>query len=237
MISEMKPNQTMLKKFLFSGLLFTLALSLSAQPNQYTAAEDSDPEARAILEQVKDRYEAYTSMEATFNLAIEFPEQPVENQQGTIARNGEQYRVRLGTQEAFSDGRALYVVLHDNQSVQINDLPDPSEDMGMLTPESIFSFYESDMFVYSLMDTRSEGSRVVHIIEFKPTDRSSEYAKIRMLVNRANNEIVEVKAFAKDGSRYTITLSNFNGNKQFASGHFAYSETKYPGYYVEDLRE
>lgn len=223
-----------MKHLIITSLALLFSVSTFAQ--DYTKAEDSDPEARKILDQVRQKYEAYSSIEATFALDIEFPEQPKEVQEGKLARNGEKYRVEFGGQEIFSDGSALYLILHGNESVQINNLPEPGEDTGLLSPQSIFNFYDNGEFIYTLIDTRTEGGKVVHIIEFKPTDRSSEYAKLRMLVARDSKEIMEVKAFAKDGSRYTFRLKNVNANKQFAANYFVYNKSKYPNYYVEDLR-
>ncbi len=225
----------MLKHILFGTLGLFLAINLSAQ--DYTKLEDSDPEARKILNQVRQKYEAYTSLEANFALDIEFPEQPKETQNGTLARSGDKYRVNFGGQEVLSDGAALYLVLHGNESVQINNLPEPGEDTGLLSPQAIFNFYDNGQFIYTLVDTQTEGRRVVHIIEFKPTDRSSEYAKLRMIVARDSKEIIRVKAFAKDGSRYTFRINDLNSNKRFASDYYAFSKGKYPNYYIEDLRE
>lgn len=225
----------MFKYILLSSLALCLSFGVFAQ--DYTKTEDSDPEARRILNQVRQKYEAYTSIEANFALDIEFPEQPKETQNGSLARSGEKYRVNFGGQEILSDGAALYLVMHGNESVQINDLPEPGEDTGLLSPQAIFNFYDNGQFIYSLIDTQTEGRQVVHVIEFKPTDRNSEYAKLRMIVARDSKEIIRVKAFAKDGSRYTFRISNINSNKRFSSGYFAFSESKYPGYYVEDLRE
>jgi outer membrane lipoprotein-sorting protein len=218
-------------------ILFTsLFLCLTGWAQDFTKAADSDPEAHAILEAVKKKYDGYQSVEASFALDIELPEQPVETQEGKLARSGKQYRVEFNGQEAFSDGEALYLILHGNKSVQINNLPEPGEDTGMFSPEAIFNFYENGQFVYSLIDTRAEGRKVMQYIEFKPVDRSSEYAKLRMVVERDTKSISRVMAFAKDGSRYTFRLLNVNANKSFPAGTFSYQESRYPGYYVEDLR-
>lgn len=225
----------MLKQLLIAGLGLLLSTSIYAQ--DYTSVNDSDPAARKILNQVRAKYEAFSSIEADFALEIQFPEQEKEIQEGTLSRNGKQYRILFGGQEVFSDGEALYLVMHNNKSVQINDLPAPGEDTNLLSPESIFNFYDNGDFIYSLIDTQSEGKTVVHIIEFKPSDRNSEYAKLRMVVARDSKEIVRVKAFAKDGSRYTFQLKNLNPNKNFASDYFTFSTDKYPGYYVEELRD
>lgn len=233
---QMKISTDMLRKLLFAALLFAAGTAF-AQNNQYTSGQDSDPEARVILEQLRQKYEAYDALEAAFKLEIEFPEQPVEVQEGTLARQGDRYRVKIATQEIFSDGQALYLVLHNNESVQINDLPDPDDSETLLTPQSLFNFYENGDFVYTLLDERSVNGRVRQYVEFKPLDRDSEYAKLRMEIDKANREVVSVKAFAKDGSRYTFSLTSFTPNKRFAANYFSFSESKFPGYYVEDLRE
>ncbi|MEL7221930.1 MAG: outer membrane lipoprotein carrier protein LolA [Bacteroidota bacterium] len=225
----------MLKHIFIAGLGLLLSTSIIAQ--DYTKSADSDPEARKILNQVRAKYEAYRSIEADFALEIEFPEQAKEVQEGKLARNGDQYRILFGGQEVFSDGKAMYMVMHNNESVQINNLPEPGEADNLLSPESIFNFYDNGDFIYSLIDTRSEGGKVVHLIEFKPSDRNSEYAKLRMVVARDSKEIVQVKAFAKDGSRYTFRMKNLNTNKRFAADYFTFSKSKYPDYYVEDLRD
>jgi len=224
----------MTKSILFAIIALVTTQVIVAQ--NYTKVADIDPEAKAILDGVRKKYEAYASIQTSFELKIAFPEQPVEVQTGTLARNGEQYRVIFGNQEIFSDGNTLYMVLHNNKSVQINTLPDPDEDMDFLSPESIFNFYDKGQYIYTLIDTRSEGGKALHFIEFKPTDRNSEYAKLRMVVERDSKKIVRILAFAKDGSRYTFSLKNLQTNKQFPSNYFSFSKTKYPDYYLEDLR-
>lgn len=226
----------MIKQLLITGLALLVSMGAYAQDQDYTKVEDSDPEARKILNQVRQKYEAYSTIEADFALELEFPEQPKETQQGKLARSGDKYRVEFGGQEFFSDGAALYLVMHNNESVQINNLPEPGEDTGLISPQTIFNFYDNGDFIYTLVDTRTEGGKAVHIIEFKPSDRSSEYSKLRMVVERDSKNIVSVKAFAKDGSRYTFQLKNVNPNKRFDTNYFVYNKSKYPNYYVEDLR-
>lgn len=218
-------------------LMMIFATGIFAQDKQYTSAGDSDPEAKTILQQVRKKYDAYNSMDAAFTLDIELPEQPKETQKGKIARQGEKYHLTLGTQEIISDGKALYLIMHNNKEVNINNLPAPGEEESLLTPQSIFNFYDKGKFIYTLMDERSEGGKVVQYIEFKPTDRGSEYSKLRLAVDKRTRDIVHVKAFAKDGSRYTFTLISLTPNKAFAGDFFAFNKTKFPGYHVEDLRD
>lgn len=224
-----------MNRILILALFSVFAFGLSAQ--SYTSTEENDPEATTILDAVREKYESYSSMEVTFTMDMEIPQQDKISEQILMQRSGAKYKVNFGAQEIFSDGVALYMVLHQNKSVQINDLPDESEGINFLTPAALFSFYKSGEFIYTLMDTHAENGVVCHYIEFKPTDTYSEYSKLRMVINRNTNELVRIKVFAKDGSRYTLSLTEFVANKDFSSDYFLYNSSKYTDYYTEDLRE
>ena len=215
-----------------------LALSLAAQqPNQYTAASDSDPEAKAILDKLRKKYDAYGSMEVDFTLEIQFPEQPKEVQQGKVAVKGKQYRVDLGSQTVISDGTAVWMVLHNNKEVQINDVPEEEETGMFLSPQSFFRFYDKGDFIYVLSNEFAQNGKIIQLIEFKPTDAYADYSKLRMNVDRNKNEVDEVMAFGKDGSRYTFKINRLTPNKAFPASTFTFDKAQYPGYYIEDLRE
>jgi outer membrane lipoprotein-sorting protein len=231
----------MFKSFIaaFSLVLLTTAAGMAQQQStrQYTRTSDSDPEARAAVEALRRKYQAYTNMEASFTLDIELPEQPKETQRGVIGRSGPKYRMQLSGQEVICDGRALYLIMHSNKEVQINNMPDPNDDENILSPDALFNFYDRGQFVFILVDERTENGKVVQIIDCKPTDRESEFSKITLTLTKQSREIVRIKAFGKDGSRYTFNLLSLNGNKTFAGNHFTFDRTKYPGYHIEDLRD
>lgn len=225
-------KQIHLVVFLFlTGIAF-------GQNKAYVKAAESDPEAKAVLDKLRKKYDGYQSLESAFNLEIELPEKPKETQKGKITRQGAKYWLEMPAQTVFSDGTALWLVLHGNKEVQINDMPDPEEAAGsLLTPESIFNFYEKERFVYHLLNEYSKNGRVVQEIEFKPLEKDSEYAKLRMEVDKTKNEIISVKAFSRDGSRFTFTITQFVPNKVFAANYFVFDKNKFKGYHIEDLRE
>ncbi len=228
---------TMKKMLLFTLMSLFFSLGVFAQTKtDYSKASDSDPKAKAILDKVRKKYEGYKSLEAAFTLDIEFPEQPRETQKGTVARQGEKYRVEMASQVVICDGKAIFLVMNGNKEVQINNMPEEGEDEEVLSPQSLFNFYNQGKFAYVLTNEYSQGGKVVQDIEFKPLDKNFDYSKIRMTINKATYEVVSVKTFGKDGSRFTLTVSQFTPNKTFAANYFSFDKNKYPGYHVEDLR-
>ena len=221
-------------------LLLSLCLSLSgtvvfAQQNQYAKAGDSDPEARAILEKVKNKYEAYKSVEATFTLSIELPDQPAEEQTGKLIQQGEQYKLDLSAQQLLCDGKSIWLYLKNNKEVQINNF-DAEEESAFLSPRDLLRIYEREDFVYVLVNEYAEGGKILQDIEFKPLDPNSEYSKMRLSVEKSTSQIKRIRAFAKDGSRYALTLNTFKSNLTYPASTFVWNKADCPDCYVEDLR-
>lgn len=226
-----------MKQLLFALFaLATLTLPASAQRDQYTKAGESDPAAKAILNKLRQKYDSYKTLQADFALEIQMPEQPKDVQKGSISRQGDKYRLEMGGQTVISDGKALYLVLHKNKEVQINDVPEEGEDDSVLSPQALLKLYNSKKFVYALMNEVAQNGTVLQQIEFKPLDPSSDYSKLRMEVDKKKNEVNNIKAFGKDGSRYTFRLTKVTPNAAIAASVFTFEKSKFPGYHVEDLR-
>lgn len=214
--------------------LFSL-LGFSIQAQDFTKVEDSDPEAKAVLQQLKAKYDAFTSIEAQFTMEIELAQQPKEMQKGTIAHSGGKYRFKMGIQEAISDGQSLWLIMHNNKMVQINNVPEEGE-TSLLSPQTLFTFYERDGFVSYLTNEMMDNGKLVQQIEFKPTDDYADYSKLLMTIDKKEKEIIRIKAFGKDGSRYTFLMDSLTPNKTFPANYFTFSKAEYPGYEIEDLR-
>ncbi len=227
-----------MKKSLLLFLLFALAMPTFAQKGSLTTKEESDPKAKAVLEKIRKRFQSYQSLAADFSLDITFPDQPTESQKGSLAQQGSKYRVSVAGQDIISDGKAIWMILKQNKEVQIMDMPEDDEMGGsILSPESLLTFYDKGEFVYYLTNEYKEGSLVIQQIEFKPLDRNADYTKLRMNVNKATTDVISVEAFARDGSRYKLAIDKLTPNKTFPAGHFSFDKAKYPGFYIEDLRE
>ena len=219
-------------------LVFVCSAPAAAQDTQYTAAADSDPAAKQLLEAIRKKYDGYRTLTADFRLELAFPGQPTEMQQGSMSRQGDLVRFKLGNQEGIINDEAAYFILHSSKEVQINDLPEPGETTGMLTPQTLFSFYEGDQYVLALQGTeRGVNGTTLQVVEMKPLDRdASDFTKLRLLVSQQGREIVSVKAFSRDGSTYTFYLDSTQGNAPLAADAFTFQQADFPGYHVEDLR-
>lgn len=223
-----------MKKLLFP--LFALLLSGSTYAQSAAQPEKNDPEAKKVLDKIRKKYEAYKTLEASFNLSIEVPGQPKEVQKGKISQEGDKFRLEMDQQIIVSDAKTTWVYLKKNNEVQINNAQ-PGADNGFLTPKELLKRYQKGDFLYAINDKVTENGKVITLIEFKPKDKNSEYSKFRLSIDEKAGTIQGIKAFSKDGSRYSFDISRLSTNKSFVAGTFGFDTKKYPGVHVEDLRD
>ncbi|MEM9991547.1 MAG: outer membrane lipoprotein carrier protein LolA [Bacteroidota bacterium] len=223
-----------MRQLLLAFLLCSLSMVAFAQKNTMSTAADSDPQATAILDKLRSKYENLKAVQASFSLIIEIPEQAKEVQKGTLAQAGDQFRLTLNDQTFISDGKTIWLHLKNNNEVQIMDATENSGEF--LSPRDLMQIYEQENFVYALTNQLQEGNKLIEQIEFKPLDDNSDYSKLRLSVDKRKNEIVRIKAFGKDGARYTMRIDQWNANTNFPANHFTFDTKAFPDIYVEDLR-
>lgn len=207
-----------------------------AQSPKAVPQEQNDPAAKRVLDKIRNKYEGYRTFEAAFKLSVELPGQEKSVEEGVVAQAGDQFRLNMSQQVIINDTKTTWVYLPKNNEVQINDSEPSDSDTGFLTPKELLRRYQKGDFLYAITDKISKGSKVLTQIEFKPKDRNSDYSKLRLSIDEKAGTIESIKAFGKDGSRYTFAVTRFSPNKPMTADYFSFDEKKYPGVHVEDLR-
>ncbi len=227
---------TMSKSLISFSFLSHFTLTLFAQNLPKVPVEQNDPEAKKVLDKIRKKYEGYKTFEAAFNLTIEVPGQAKDVQKGAIGQEGDKFRLDMSQQVIINDTKTTWVYLKNNNEVQVNDSEPSGSDAGFLTPKELLRRYQKGDFLYALTDKVTQGTKVLTQIEFKLADRKSEYSKIRLSIDEKAGTIENIKAFSKDGSRYTFAITRFSPNKALAAGYFSFDAKQFPGVHVEDLR-
>jgi outer membrane lipoprotein-sorting protein len=222
-----------MKKLIFS--LFALASFNLLSAQTPAPAEKNDPQAKKVLDKIRKKYEAYKTVEAAFTLTIEVPAQTKEVQKGTISQEGAKFRLDMSDQTIVSDGVTTWAYQKKANELQITNA-DPNDANSFLTPKDLLRRYQKGDFLYAITDKTTEGSKILTQIEFKPKDRNSEYAKIRVAIDEKAGAIQSIKAFAKDGSRYTFAITRLSPNKTLPADQYTFNQQQYKGIRVEDLR-
>ena len=225
-----------MKNIIFPFLLLCCSLGAFAQTNQFATAQDSDKASMAVLEDMKAQYLSYKSVEADFVLTIELPEEDAEIQKGMIKKLDDSYHLTMNGQHIISNGKKLWFYQPAANIVQINNVYPDAEEDELLSPQNFLKFYDAGKFIAAPLTVAKEEGQAVRWIELKPVDTESEYFKFRIALDIKKNELRNIKAFSRDGARYTLQISKLVANPTFAPETFIFNVANYPGVEVEDLR-
>ena len=224
-----------MKQILYIVFLGFFSTGLLGQSQTFSSSADSDPEARAILEQITSIYDGYTTASYNFQIDIEIPGQAMESPEGKLIQKGEKFVFSFGDQEIYNDNETIWIYDNVMNIVQIYNA-DFGADGSFISPTELLEIYKSDDYTYAIVNEWFEGQTVMKHIDFKPLDEDSEFFKVRLELKGKNNDINSVKVFAKDGSRYTLRIKDIVPNENFADDYFVFNASKYENIQIENLR-
>lgn len=216
--------------------LASTAMFAQKKPSGAAKAEVTDPEAKAVLEKMRKKYEAFSTVEAEFSLDIEIPQQKTQTQKGTLTQQAEKYRLKFNDRTMVSDGKSVWLYIPKNKQVQINDADEDTGDGGISSPQDLLKAYAWKDYIYAITNEFTENGKVVQQIEFKPTTKSNDYSKVRLTLDKKTLDIISIKSFGKDGSRYTVTVNKITPNKAVPASTFTFAKTECADCKFEDLR-
>ena len=115
-------------------------------------------------------------------------------------------------------------------------MEDDTGEGGISSPQDLLKAYAWKDYLYAITNEFTENGKLVQQIEFKPTTKATDYSKVRLTLDKKTLEIVSIKSFGKDGSRYTLTINKLTPNKTVADSIFTFAKSECPSCKFEDLR-
>ncbi|HEX3768486.1 MAG TPA: outer membrane lipoprotein carrier protein LolA [Puia sp.] len=194
-------------------------------------AQGSDPAAKKILDQASAKIKSYKSVQATFTLQVQDAQGTSQGtKKGTFSMKGSKYVVMITGQEIYSDGKTIWTYDKSANEVTITKV-DPSS--NTLSPQKLFTnFYDKD-FLYKLNGEQKMGTKTVVEIEMTPIDKTQNFHKVYLYVDKKSNLVTSGKMLDKSGNRYIYTINSLNGKVNLPDANFMFDKSKHPG--VEEV--
>lgn len=212
-----------MKKYILILLSF-LTLSGIAQKSK---------EADLLIAKISHRYKKFKSIKADFTYSIESKAEKIsEKQKGNIVIKGNKFRLDIAGQTIICDNKTQWTYSKEINEVNIQHYK-PKE--GIVKMDDIFTMY-SKGFVSKIAETIKEGGRELTVIELAPKDKKKHYFKIKLFVEKNNQQIIKSTIFDKNGSIHTYTITNQIPNIKFEDHYFTFIEKKYPNVEINDMR-
>jgi len=194
-------------------------------------SQSSDPAAKKILDQASAKIKSYKSIQATFTLQVQDAQGASQGtKKGTINMKGNKYVVLITGQEIFCDGKTMWTYDKSANEVTITKV---DANANTISPQKLFTnFYDKD-FLYKLNGEQKMGAKTVVEIEMTPIDKTQNFHKVYLYVDKKSNLVTSGKMLDKSGNRYIYTINSLNGKVNLSDASFTFDKSKHPG--VEEV--
>nr|MBP6314086.1 outer membrane lipoprotein carrier protein LolA [Chitinophagaceae bacterium] len=211
---------------IFFALLFVCMTTLVHAQN--------DPKAKVILDNVSKKVKALKSLKANFSITITGAKgAKPQTKKGTVNMKGDKYFINLSGQEIYCDTKTIWTYMKESNEVQITSF-DPNE--NSFTPSKLFTNFYDKEYTYKYAGEQTVGGKKVDVIHLAPTNKSKQYSKVELMIDKANSVVAGGKMYEKNGNVYAYTVSGYTPNAAMTDNMFVFNAKKYPKVEVVDLR-
>jgi outer membrane lipoprotein carrier protein len=194
-------------------------------------AQSGDQSAKLILDKASAKIKSYQSLRVQFSYQLQDAQGTSQGtKKGTASMKGIKYLVQLSGQEIYCDGKTIWTYDKSSNEVTITKV-DPTS--TTISPQKLFTnFYDKD-FLYKVNGEQKTGAKTLVEIEMTPVDKSQNFHKVYLYVDKKTYIVSPIKVLDKNGNRYIYTVMSLNGNAGLTDASFLFDKSKHPG--VEEV--
>ena len=213
----------MKKLILILSLAFAMTLPAFAQ---------KEKRAQTILDAMSKKYKALKSYQAAFTFASAGGGAK-ESYKGDLTVKNEKFRLLLGGQEVFTDGKTMSTYIKESNELNVQDY-DASAN-NELNPTQIYTIYKRG-FDYRFLKEQKQAGRTLEVIELTSNRPKSAIKTVQIAVDKTDKSVRNWLITNRDGKQTSYTITKFTPNVNASDALFVFDKSKYPGVEVVDLR-
>jgi outer membrane lipoprotein carrier protein len=216
-------------KKLFLSLLLSSAIFLNAQ--------DQDPKAKTILDDLSKTTKAYKSItaEVSFN-SFNKDKKPIEKAQTwKIQVKGQKFRLEIPGNSIVCDGKNIWNHNKDAKEVTIKHFDPESDEQN---PSKIFTMYETG-YKYKYDKEEKLGTVQVHVIDLYPSVKpeKKKFHTVKMYVDKNKKQMVQLKMLMKDGGTQVYEIKSLQPNLDIPDTQFSFDLKGFKADQINDERD
>jgi outer membrane lipoprotein-sorting protein len=214
---------------LFLFFLVAFSFSLSAQ--------DQDPKAKAILDELSKTTKGYKTItaEVIFNnlnkdkKAIDAP------QEWKIQVKGQKFRLEIPGNLIVCDGKTVWNYNKDAKEVTIKHFNPENDEQN---PSKIFTMYETGYKFFYNKEEKIKGVSC-HEIDLYPAVKpeKKKFHTAKLYVDKTKKQIVQLKMMMKDGGTQTYDIKSLKPNIEIADSNFTFDLKGFKADQINDERD
>lgn len=207
----------------------TLLTVLALTATSLTFAQDQDPKAKAILDELSKKTKSYTSVQVEFTMKTTNKTNNVnESVKGTATTKGNKYIVDLGKQKILCDGVKIWTLLIKEKECNEETVEDSGDET--MNPTKLMTIWEKG-FKYRFVKEEN-GIQEIHLF---PTDtKKTKYHTVIVKVDKAKQQVSSVTVKGKSGDVTELIVNKFTPNVTMDDAKFKFTKKEYPEFTVID---
>jgi outer membrane lipoprotein-sorting protein len=191
-----------------------------------TTFAQKDKRAQTILDAMSQKYKSLNSYKAAFSYT------GAESYKGDLTVKNDRFRLAMGDQEVFSDGKTMSTYIKETNELNVQD---QEKGASELNPTEIYNLYKRG-FDYKFVKEQKQGGRTMEIIQLTPNKKKINVASVQLAIDKADKSIRNWLITDKNGKKSTYTITSFTPNVNVPDTYFVFDKAKHPGVEVVDLR-
>ncbi len=221
---------TTMKKFLL--LLSAFALSL-----QVSHAQDQDPKAKAILDDLSKTTKAYKTIVSEYIFTSQNKDKKVvEKQNYKVQVKADKFKLDIPGNTIVCDGKTIWAHNKDANEVTIKNFDATNEDQ--LNPSKIFTLYETG-FKYKFDKEEKIGAVTYQVISLFPSVKpeKKKFHTIKLYVDKVKKQVGKLIMLNRDGTTQTYEIKSFKPNVELPDVTFTFDLKGFKPDQITDERD
>lgn len=187
--------------------------------------------ATTLLNAVSAQMAAQENISLTFSYSLFSAEANINQQtNGTVYIKGDRYHFNYLGIIQINDTKNTYTIAPENEEVTIVPNSEMADEMN---PAKVLSFYKEG-YRYSWDILQNVGGRKIQYIKLYPIDSNSDIEYLLLGIDTQTKEVYKVIETGSNGTKTTITITQYQTNTPLDPNLFSFDEAKYTqmGYYI-----
>lgn len=185
-------------------------------------AQDQDPKAKVILDDLSKTTKTYKTIVADYVFTMLNKDgKQTEKQNGKVQIKGEKFKLEIPGNTIVCDGKTLWNYNKDAKEVTIKNFDGKNEDQ--LNPSKLFTLYETG-YKYKFDKEEKVGAITCSVIDLFPADKpeKKKFHTIKLYVDKAKKQVAQIKMIMKDGTKQVYELKGIKPNQALADNLFVF---------------
>lgn len=189
--------------------------------------------ARTILDKAAATYNNAGGLTANFTLnSKEIKSKSVYSIDGTAYMKGDKFKIDIPEATTWFDGKTQWVYMKGTDEVNITE--PTGEELQGISPSSLFSIYKQGFTLTYKGEKHVMGTTVLEV-ELTPQNKSSNYTKIVVQIDKSTNLFHEITLIDKSYEN-TLVIRKMQTKTNLPEKTFVFNKSEFPNAEIIDLR-